>query len=108
MNLRVTSGDYANLSRDLDDAASEAATATLRQISSAVSDAMPGASAGDTMSDATTSFDDNLKEFADALTSDSEAAAKNDESFTATDKNSSDAFLPAVFDNISQALKYGR
>ncbi|MFD2674857.1 hypothetical protein [Gulosibacter bifidus] len=108
MNLDVISDDFSHLSRDLDDAASEAATATLRQIASAVSDAMPGASSGSTMSEAAGHFDDNLQLFAEALTSDSEAAANANRDFIATDQHSEAAFQPAVFDGVANSMQYGR
>lgn len=108
MTTDVKSEDFSRLSRDLDDAASEAATATLRQIASSVTAAMPGASAGQTMSDAVSHFDENLRLFADALTSDSEAAAKNHASFVATDDHGARAFAPAAFDAVADSLEYGK
>lgn len=108
MDLGVTAGDFSKLSRDLDDAASEAATATLRPIASSVSDAMPGAGSGATMAQATDHFDENLRLFAEALSGDSEAAAHSDGDFTATDRHGEQVFKPAVFDPISDSIKYGR
>lgn len=107
MSIEILAGELAALSRSLDAAASEASTATLGMAAGSVAAAMPGSGSGSAMQQVAQAFDQNIRQFTDALNSDSDAATSSDADFERTDTHGDSQFAGQSWNNIDPAVNYG-